>query len=248
MNNMLGAIVDWIYPPICISCKSIIPINEKDNVHGCVCSHCNHLFVPIKLPVCEKCGSPVSDINIKSCSLCFKKTLHFTCNRSTFDYDGIIRDILHDMKFRSRKQTAKGCGAIWAQKLDEEYLDGVDILVPIPLHKKKERERGFNQALVMAKSLSEAFDIPVAEDLLIRVKDTPPLSNLTPWERLEAMDGAFIFNEGYEVESIVICLIDDIYTTGATLSQAAKTLDENCNTVNIKTMTFAIALKNDENT
>ncbi|MDR1665039.1 MAG: ComF family protein, partial [Clostridiales bacterium] len=121
---------------------------------------------------------------------------------------------------------------------------GFDFLVPVPMHPKKRRKRGFNQAEVMAREISGRSGIPLAPGMLLRVKDTPPMSGLGPRSRAKSIEGAFALNKkGFEIENKKICLADDIFTTGATLNECAKTLREG-GAAEIRCATFAVAVKN----
>jgi ComF family protein len=152
-------------------------------------------------------------------------------NRSAFLYDGIMRSILHDIKFRSGRPAADGMGEVWAAHIHNTpsmraMLHEIDVLAPMPLHKKKKRERGFNQAERMARGVSRGCGVAMDANILLRNRYTPSLAGLTPRERLEVLNGAFALNEQKNIHGLSVCLIDDIFTTGSSLDACAKILTE----------------------
>ena len=102
---------------------------------------------------------------------------------------------------------------------------GVDCVVPVPLHRKKQRQRGYNQSRLLADVISRELGMGKARDLLKRIRETPPFSGLTRLQRMETMEGAFCIN-GRETAVKNVLLIDDIYTTGSTVNQCARVLKE----------------------
>jgi len=242
---MISALVDWIYPPTCMACRTLLPVTNKPQRELWLCARCQSLFEPITAPICEKCGTP-TESPIKKCVSCNIKTFHFTQNRATFEYDELIRDLMHDLKFRNKKHIAEGLGRLWAAVLSEEnaYIKEA-ILVPIPMHPKKQRERGFNQAEILVAELSKKLQIPM-ENTLERLYDTPPQSGLHPQLRAENVDGVFGIRKGFLPGGKNYILVDDIYTTGASLNECAKTL-KNVGANEISCMTLAITVKNNSN-
>jgi len=164
-----------------------------------------------------------------------------------FAYDELIRDLMHELKFRNKKQIAQGLGLLWAEFLCNVGHDAIStiadpILVPLPMHPKKQRERGFNQAEILAKELSRGLNIPL-ENILERTLDTPPQSGLHPQLRAENVEDAFAIRDGFNPRGKNYILVDDIYTTGASLNECARTL-KNSGAKNILCMTFAVTVKN----
>jgi len=158
-----------------------------------------------------------------------------------------MRDLLHEMKFRNKKRVAQGLGLFWAefikknsQCIPENISDFV--LVPMPMHQKKQRERGFNQAEILTIPLSAALQIPIF-DVLIRTVDTPPQSGLHPSQRAENVKDVFSIRRGHDVSGKNYILTDDIFTTGASLNECAKVL-KSAGAIHILCMTLAISVKN----
>jgi ComF family protein len=229
-------LIDWLYPPACVACGCLLPLNE---IRRFICVRCENIFEPIAAPFCEKCGAPIES-DAKHCASCYGKNFYFESNRSAFTYDELVRDLLHEMKFREKKRVAQGLAFLWASLAQENFSDFT--LIPMPLHKKKQRERGFNQAEILAKALSDAMKIPM-EKILHRTVDTPPQSGLHPSQRAENVKNVFSVCEKFDVRERSFILIDDIFTTGASLNECAKTL-KNAGASQVLCMTLAISVKN----
>ena len=215
---MTDHILNWLYPPACIACKVMLPVN-MGNFY--ICERCEPLFEKVVPPVCKKCGQ-VLNTEDENCASCFGKSFYFESNVSAYMYDELMRDLLRDMKFRNKKRLAVGLGLLWAKSVelpDEDFL-----LTWLPMHPKKQKERGFNQAEVMTKEIAKGFGIP-CRNILRRTVDTPAQSGLHPKLRLENVKDAFEISKPVLGSNIVI--IDDIFTTGASLNECARVLTEN---------------------
>ena len=150
-------------------------------------------------------------------------------NEEEYCADWLHRKPVSDSIYRFKFHNQRAFGAYYARELagrfeEELYRWAPDFLVPVPLHPKKERQRGYNQALILARELGRLTGIPVADKLLRRVRYTTPQKKLGHRARRQNLHGAFQASEG--VRGAVIVLVDDIYTTGNTISGAAKALKE----------------------
>ncbi|MCL2287094.1 MAG: ComF family protein [Firmicutes bacterium] len=240
MKIQLHSILDWLYPPTCIACGKLIPLNHKQPRDILLCELCQTLFEPISAPVCNTCGIPTEN-PVDRCVSCYGKTFWFTNNRAAFLYDELMRDLLHELKFRQNKQIAHSLGKLWAVHMSNYQFDDNTFLVPLPLHPKKQRERGFNQAEILTRHLSSRLNIPT-EYALIRIIDTPPQSGLHPRQRVENVTGAFQIAKDISVPGKNYIIIDDIYTTGASLNECARVLKD-AGAANITCMTLSIVEK-----
>ena len=238
----LKNLLDWIYPPTCIACRKIIPLNHSQPRDMLLCETCQTLFEPIIPPICNTCGIP-TEKEIERCVSCYGKSFYFTTNRGTFLYDEIMRDLLLELKFKQNKQIAHSLGKLWAMHMGNLTFDDNTFLVPLPMHAKKQRERGFNQAEVLTRHLSSRLNIPT-EHALIRTIDTPPQSGLHPRQRIENVTGAFDVAKGVSPAGKNYIIIDDIYTTGASLNECARILKQ-AGAVNANGMTLSIVEKSD---
>lgn len=239
---MTTSILDWIYPPTCMACRAILPLNNNFLRDLWICHQCINLFEPITGPICKTCGAPV-ETEIEKCASCYGKNLHFTSNRACFIYDEVIRDLMHNLKFRNKRYIAEGLGKIWANHV-ACYMSTITdaVLVPLPMHPDKQVERGFNQAEILSNALSKVSSIPT-DNILERTEDTPPQSGLHPALRAENVQDAFVIRPNFHPERKNYILIDDIYTTGSSLNECAKTL-KNSGINNVLCMTLCISVKN----
>lgn len=231
-----------------MACDSIIALSDKQPRDMFLCRPCQTLFEPIEPPFCKCCGVPTEN-EVPRCVSCHGKIFYFTANRANFAYDELVRDLLLDLKFNRKKQIAHTLGKLWAMHVSKIHIPPVSenlhtFLVPLPMHPKKQRERGFNQAEIMARHLSNRLNIPV-ENTLARIQDTPPQSGLHPRQRIENIAGAFGIAKGMSPASKNYIVVDDIYTTGASINECAKILKE-AGATDVSCMTLSIAKKKDK--
>jgi len=142
------------------------------------------------------------------------------------EYQGVMRDAIHQMKFRKKRKLAEPLGVLMVKYISRSpalAMEEVDCLVPVPLHRRRLRERGFNQAELLGKVVSRYYEKPVV-NALVRVKDTRAQFALPRAERLTNIKGAFRVADYRAVEKKNVLLVDDIYTTGATLSECGRML------------------------
>ena len=237
---MLHSLLDWVYPPCCVACRTLIPLNEKEPRDMFLCNICQSLFDPIEGYICKICGVPTEN-DVQCCVSCYGKTFFFTSNRSTFLYDNLIKALLLELKFKQKNQIAHSLAKLWAKNLSEITFLPNSVFAPLPLHPKKEKERGFNQAKILAVALSRHTNIPL-ENALLRTIDTPPQSGLHPRERIENVSGAFKIAKGIITQGKNYIIIDDIYTTGASLNECAKVLKQ-AGAESVSCMTLAVVVK-----
>jgi ComF family protein len=170
------------------------------------------------------CGKPLSDSRQEYCDDCRRKKHVFLQGRSLFSYQGEIRKSLYRLKYSNRREYALCYGQEMARNLGPWILQKkITRIVPIPLHPSRKRQRGYNQAALLAKSLGEALEIPVDETLLCRVKRTKPQKNLSGQERKANLKHAFQVKKEI-LPGECILLVDDIFTTGSTVDAAAQCL------------------------
>lgn len=224
-----------------MACHNPLPLQDTARRKLWLCVYCEKLFISLETPGCSICSAPISE-GVETCASCYGKNFSFIHNRSGFAYEGLVRDLIRDIKFRQRKYVAQGLGRLWATFL-KDSIPKDTILVPLPMHEKKRRRRGFDQAQIIAHAISEATGIKTA-NVLERTQNTPPQSGLHPQQRIENVKGAFRIKE--KDASLVarqnIVLIDDIYTTGASLNECAKVLKIS-EAAHVYAMTLAIAIK-----
>ncbi len=220
--NIFGYLLDWIYPPRCIFCRDLIPLYEKRGV----CGSCEPDLPWVVGCTCEKCGKPVSIETTKNmCSDCTKREYAYTRGWAVLLYAGRVREMVYRFKYSGHLQYAPVLGEIMVtyikQKTDTKIFD---ILIPVPMHKTKQKQRGYNQAALLAAAISDRLHIPTDEDILIRTKQTKAQSGLSIIERQNNIKDAFQVQRPTMIEHKIVLLIDDIYTTGSTIEGCSKVI------------------------
>lgn len=225
--------VDWVYPPICAGC-------EKPGTRWC--DACSSKVKTISSPFCPQCGAPV--VAGETCRECDEHPPLFDRLRSWAVFDGPVRSALHRLKYRRDL----GLGEILAQPLvniiQEEKWD-FDMVLPIPLSKGHLRQRGYNQAQIIALPVALKLKKECISKGVMRIKDTSSQIALSPHERYINLQDAFYANPA-KLKDRNILLIDDVATTGATLNSCAGALrDAGVKTIYCLTVAKALRKKNE---
>lgn len=208
-----------LYPSRCPLCDRLIKASER-----LVCQDCIGKIPFIKGPLCEKCGRPLKETEEGRCDECKMRMHVFDRALAPFRYEGAVKESLMNFKFRRRAEYYYFyAAAIAAYAESAVKIWSPDIIIPVPSHRKREKERGYNQAFLTARELGRFFDLPVSRDLVLRVKNTKALKELGYRERLETLKGAFEINGKYEVPERIL-IVDDILTSGSTLDSMSSLL------------------------
>jgi ComF family protein len=150
---------------------------------------------------------------------------YFTMARSLGAFDGSLQAAIHRWKYEGKTHLTPFFAEWMAEGLNRYWdLSSIDLLIPVPLHPKRLRERGFNQALLLAKELSRRTEIPCFKTILRKKKPTLPQVNLSGGEREKGLRGVFQVIEREELLGKSVLLVDDVYTTGATVNECSKAL------------------------
>jgi len=172
-------------------------------------------------PVCPGCGRPQT--NGVLCSVCRQRQPQIDGIRSPFCFDGVMRQAIHQLKYKNLKALSPHLAGLLAEYLDANPMPG-DIIIPVPLHPAKLRERGYNQSELLAQELSKIVKLPVLGKGLVRSKNTPPqVKAKNVEERRENVTGAFTCQVS-TVKGKAVILIDDVCTSGATMEACAAAL------------------------
>lgn len=222
VKQFLTALLDVILPPVCHICHSYIP--NAAPLH--ICPTCFDLLPPVLSPLCPLCGIPfVGTGGDHRCGSCVVTPPHFDSALAGFLYEGPIRDLIHSFKYNQKTHLRKPL-ALLTLKGIHERVSGLnpDIIVPVPLHSSRLRQRGFNQAVLLGRLLSCHLNLPMLADALIRTRQTEPQIELSAAERRTNVKGAFAVKRSDAVIGKRVLLLDDIMTTGSTLDECAKEL------------------------
>ncbi len=190
----------------------------------------------IAAPYCQHCGMPFSyDTQAQSsqstqeqnllCMRCVEKKPVYDTARSALIYDDASRDLILGFKHGDKTYLVKSF-AMWMQMAGREFLPHADVLIPVPLHFARLRMRRYNQSSILAYELGKIAQIPCLPDVLMRVRSTPPQGHLDIKERHKNVRKAFAVRNkrSNEIKGKTLVLIDDVYTTGATINECTKTL------------------------
>lgn len=222
-GKVATAIADTLFPPICHVCKTFIP--ECGPIH--LCSSCTGKINFIHSPLCTKCGMPFRTENgiDHTCGACTGSSLPFASARAAAEFDGPVQDLIHRLKYGKKVHLSRPVGRLTAHYLQPPAADKeIDFLVPVPLHPKRLRERGFNQALLLAGVLSKFWEIPVSRCNLQRIRWTEPQTRLSMEDRVRNVRGAFAVHQPQLFRDRKMILVDDVYTTGSTVIECARAL------------------------
>lgn len=210
------------YPSRCPICGKIPP-----GQHSC-CPSCYSSITFVKQPYCYSCGKPLSSEETEYCHDCISHPKSFDRGFSLAVYDAVTKPSLSSIKYKNKREylsfyaseTLKSYGPLFSSL----HLEAI---LPVPIHPKRMKKRGFNQASLFAKYIGKSLNIPVYDSLLIRIQNTLPQKTLSPEQRLKNLQKAFSLYPGYENRTIPlkkVLLVDDIYTTGATMEALTRLL------------------------
>ena len=204
--------LDLLFPQWCIGC------GREGNY---ICDNCQQSLTRNLPPICPRCGKPQSDGML--CPACDDENLGIDGIRSPFVFNGVIRQAVHELKYRNLRALAIPMAGLLYDYILENPVPG-EVLVPVPLHRKRLRERGYNQSALLAKQLGKLTGIQVVDDCLIRDYHTPPQARTTNIEerRTNVVDAFSCSNRKLQGKSVI--LIDDVTTSGTTLNACAETL------------------------
>lgn len=192
-----------------------------------ICKECYEEVELVTDPRCMKCGKPVEKEETEYCFDCQKRTFHYEYGFGMWVYTKKMEHSISAFKYKNKKEY----GEFYVSELVKHYERQIQrmevaVIVPIPVHPKKRRSRGYNQAELLAKGLGEQLGIPVESNLLLRTKNTLPQKTLNDRERFQNLSDAFQINEALQMkyQGKRILLLDDIYTTGSTIEVCTNVL------------------------
>lgn len=221
LRRWIEAGIDFVFPPRCVVCNSL---------GSWLCSICAGSIEMIQPPLCRRCGLPLQDPGPGSpvpirCSHCRQLAQEWEGMLAYAYYDGALREAIHQFKYQDMRCLAPLLAGLmvkgWRALAPEGWVP--EAIVPIPLHPSRQRQRGYNQAALLARELGRQLHCPVVEGILIRVRATSPQVGLGIEERRANVHAAFQCVDG-RLHGRNILLVDDVCTTGSTLASACLAL------------------------
>lgn len=223
--NILRSFIDIIYPPRCCLCRKFLNSNSAHSDH--FCNDCLNDFPKIEPPLCTICGiSFVSQVEEDHlCERCIRKRPFYDSLRAPYVYEHGIMDAIHQLKYTGKSHLANSLGLLLTS-FAGKWLGNTKgmLIVPVPLHPKRLRERGFNQSLLLAKVMNPLLETELDFLSLRRVLYTKAQTGLKFKEREKNVRRAFELDGKPDIKGKSIILVDDVATTGNTMNECARVL------------------------
>ncbi len=218
LQQTIETAVTFLYPAQCRACEEQLGLESVPYM----CDTCWHDIVTIKPPWCKICGIPNTE---GRCDECATNPPRYGKLRSIAIYEAVLQQAIHLFKFEKRTTLAAHLAQLIVEHIPNDCsITDYDYILPVPIHKKRLRERGFNQSTLLAKGIAKATGVSVETDTLIRQKNTSPQSSLDRNARQTNIIGAFELLREEVVRGKNILIFDDVFTTGATVREAVKVL------------------------
>ena len=241
LSSVRSAVEQLLLPAECLICHGLLNTRDAARI---VCPLCRQRWRAVRPPWCKRCGQP--EPHFGPCRLCVGWPAALRAVRSAVWLDAYARPAVHALKYGGLPRIADDLAT--AMRKRQSPADGASVLIPIPLATKRLRTRGYNQSAVLARALARQWRIPVIPDLLVRTRETPTQTALTPGTRLANVAGAFAVRNAkcgmrdfaFRLSTFELILVDDVFTTGATLAEAARALEQ-AGATRLEGVTFARA-------
>ena len=212
ITHLKGVALDLLFPQRCVGCGKW---------GSFICPACRQSLPHIEPPICPKCGRPQPSGIL--CSSCLSWQANIDGIRSPFRFDDAVCKAIHELKYQNLRAIAVPLAELLSEYLAASPVPA-DVLIPVPLHPRRRRERGYNQSELLARELGKLSRLPIATDCLIRERDTPPQARTSSVEeRRRNIAKAFVCLDN-RIRSKRVLVIDDVSTSGATLDAAAAAL------------------------
>ncbi len=225
LHRLLSVLTDIIYPKVCLVCKKQLPGNKSaDNL---VCVECWGKIQKNPPPFCFSCGRHLKKpVTHNVCPVCRRKQLYFDRAFSPCLYEGAIKELIHAFKYQGKDYLGPLLSGLMTEFIEEYNLpiNMLDLIIPVPLHKARLREREFNQAQILCEHIGRKFNKLISPDVLSRLRPTKTQTELETGERFLNVRDSFAVIKKETVKEKNILLVDDVLTTGATCSEAARAL------------------------
>ena len=223
VSQIIEALTDLLYPAECLVCTEHLP--NRHTVH--LCKACLNEISKFEGEVCRKCGHPWGPFAAveRRCPNCRNRRLHFERAVSVGRYKSSLKNLICGLKFGREPVFAVPLGFLMREALRRHDLErAVEMLIPVPLHQRKQVERGFNQSELLAAQIGQRMGLPVCVENLQRIRPTLSQTHFSRRQREDNVRSAFVVRRPQEILHRSVLLVDDVMTTGATTSECARTL------------------------
>ena len=237
MVQLWETLLNLIFPP-----RQQCPLCHNPSENDLICTQCSQwLATKQKERYCYRCGRPVN--NVALCSQCMQQEWPFTLARAVAPYSGPLKKAIQRFKYHQKQKLAVPLGRLMVQRvINEPLYRQADLIVPVPLADAKLRRRGFNQATLLARQVSVGLNIPLNE-VLRRTADTSPQVNLNRQQRMQNLQQAFTLKNNINLSGKTALLIEDVITTGGTVSAATEVLLKQGGVKQVLVLTLAATAK-----
>lgn len=221
LKKEIAIFLDLFFPPRCPICDGVLKKQEK------VCTKCKKELKWVREPSCFRCGKPVATREQEYCRDCRSQSFHYVRGYPLWLYEGAAKRSMAAFKYKGRQEYAGFYGEALMERYGKELRRlGFDTIIPVPVHKEKQRLRGYNQAELLAREIGKALKLPVEAEALLRVRSTKPQKGLNQKERQKNLERAFQCNPRHGKDKPLgrVLLVDDIYTTGSTIEACTRAL------------------------
>lgn len=225
MRSVLSCLADVVFPPQCMACGTVLREKKLS-----FCPDCFSQIEFIRSPLCSLCGQPFSEPGESDhiCGACLLATPAFSVARALGQYERVLMDVIHRFKYGRKISLGERLGEFMA---DHSYpslaMADYSLIMPVPLHPRKLRQRGFNQAMILAREISRRFSLNLDFLSLQRNVFTEPQVGLGKDMRESNIREAFQVADAGRINGEKIILVDDVYTTGSTVKECARILMKN---------------------
>ncbi|HUJ94545.1 MAG TPA: ComF family protein [Terriglobales bacterium] len=226
LSDTGDALATVFFPAGCRICDELLTRASRVPI----CDACLSSFAAPPFTKCEVCGQPLpsfapAESQAKTCPACREKTYAFSRARNLGVYQGALARAIVMLKFEEMEPLGTWFAHRLAElaKLEGEAMEA-DVVVPVPLHRDRQRERGYNQAAMISEPLAKALGLPHRAVLLMRTRPRPDKQVLSLAEHWSSVRGAFATRPGSQVDKLRVLLVDDVLTTGATLDACSRAL------------------------